>query len=143
MSTAEWYRSERTAPPADLIRPSAGRKVRNWFRDWLPDPQVKGRAMVLYARQGLRPTSAWAGMFSEFHSVLGALVYAERHGAAGVRVDFRSAIYVDPARGPNWWTYFFDRAVMPISDASAGELHMNGSLAKYGRHGGFCDIVNG
>ena len=71
--------------------------------------------------------SAWAGLFSEFHSVLGALAYAEAHGAAGVRVDFRSPLYVDPARGPNWWTYFFERDLMPIgSRSSSGEVHLNG-----------------
>ncbi len=37
--------------------------------------------------------------------------------AAGVRVDFRSPIYVDANRGPNWWTYFFTRAEMPIRAA--------------------------
>lgn len=100
--------------------------------------------MVLYARQGFRKFSSWAGMFSEFHSVLGALVYGEAHGAAGVRVDFRSALYVDPDRGRNWWTYFFQDAVMRIQpDAAGDEVHLNRAIAKYGRHGGFCDVVNG
>ena len=40
--------------------------------------------------------------------MLGALVYAEAHDAAGVRVDFRSPLYDEPDRGPNWWTYFFE-----------------------------------
>jgi hypothetical protein len=100
--------------------------------------------MVLYARRGLRRKTAWAGMFSEFHAVLGALAYAERRGAAGVRVDFRSALYVDPARGPNWWTYFFSRAEMPLRcGPAAGEVHLTKPLSKYGRYGGFCDVVNG
>lgn len=139
----EWYRSELGGPPP-VVRPSVSRVVRNWLRDRLPEPDVRDRTMVLYARQGFRALSAWAGMFSEFHSVLGALAYAETHGAAGVRVDFRSGLYVDPARGPNWWTYFFTRAEMPVRAApSAGELHLNGVIAKFGRHGGFCDLVNG
>ena len=33
---------------------------------------------------------------------------------------------------------------MPIQDrSSSGEVHLDRSLAKYGRHGGFCDVVNG
>ena len=140
----EWYRSG--APPAsDLpVRPSVSRAVRNWLRARLPDPDVRDKTMVMYARQGLRKKTAWAGMFSEFHAVLGALAYAERRGAAGVRVDFRSALYVDPAHGPNWWTYFFSRAEMPLRrEPPAGEVHLTKRLSKYGKYGGFCDVVNG
>jgi hypothetical protein len=141
---AEWFRSNRSVPPADLLEPTLGRRLRNWFRGRLPDPDVRGKTMVVYARQGLRKMSAWAGMFSEFHSVLGALAYAEARGAAAVRVEFRSDLYVDPAHGPNWWTYFFERDLMPIGNRiPTGEVHLDGSLAKYGRHGGFCDVVNG
>jgi hypothetical protein len=144
LSNAEWYRSDRSTPPPDLLHPSAGRTLRNWLRSWLPEPDVGGKTIVLYARQGFRKMSAWAGLFSEFHSVVGALAYAEARGAAGVRVDFRSALYVDPAHGPNWWTYFFERDLMTIgSRSSSGELHLDRPLAKYGRHGGFCDVVNG
>lgn len=96
------------------------------------------------SRRGLR--SAYHGLFSEFHSVLGALAYAERHEAAGVRVDYRSPLYVDAARGPNWWTYFFEQDTM-ICDAaraaSAAEVRLDGVCAKYGRFGGFSDIVQG
>jgi hypothetical protein len=83
-------------------------------------------------------------MFSEFHHALGALAYAEQRGAAGVRFDFRSALYVDPAKGPNWWRYFFanDQAVIR-NGRPRGEVHLTARLAKYGRYGGFCDIVNG
>jgi len=141
---AEWYRSNRTLPPSDLLKPSVGRTARNWLRAWLPEPDVAGKTMVLYARQGLRKMSSWAGMFSEFHSVVGALAYADAQGAAAVRVDFRSAVYVDAERGPNWWSYFFERDLMPIPNRlSTGEVHLDRSMAKYGRHGGFCDVVNG
>jgi hypothetical protein len=144
MANAEWYRSDRSTPPPDLLRPTVGRTVRNWLRGCLPEPDVAGKTIVLYARQGLRKMSAWAGMFSEFHSVVGALAYAEARGAAGVRVDFKSALYVDAERGPNWWTYFFERDLMPIPGrSSSGEIHLDRSVAKYGRHGGFCDVVNG
>ena len=143
-AAAEWYRSDRSTPPPDLLHPSVGRRLRNWLRSWLPEPDVGGKTIVLYARQGYRRMSAWAGLFSEFHSVVGALAYAEARGAAGVRVDFRSALYVDPAHGPNWWTYFFERDLMTIgSRSSSGEVHLDRPLAKYGRHGGFCDVVNG
>lgn len=141
---AEWYRSDRTAPPPDLLKPTIGRTARNWLRGRLPEPAVAGKTIVLYARQGFRKSSAWAGMFSEFHSVLGALAYAEAHAAAGVRVDFRSALYVDRERGPNWWTYFFERDLMAVGAVpSVGEVHLNRTLAKFGRLGGFCDVVNG
>ena len=144
MNRAEWYRSDRSTPPPDLLKPTVGRAVRNWVRGCLPEPDVAGKTIVLYARQGFRKMSAWAGMFSEFHSVVGALAYAEARGAAGVRVDFRSALYVDAARGPNWWTYFFERDLMSIPNrSSSGEVHLDRSMAKYGRRGGFCDVVNG
>ena len=143
-SSAEWYRSNRSTPPPDLLQPSVGRTVRNWVRNRLPESDVAGKTIVLYARQGFRRMSAWAGLFSEFHSVVGALAYAEAQGAAGVRVDFRSALYVDAKRGPNWWTYFFERDLMSIPNrSSSGEVHLDRSMAKYGRHGGFCDVVNG
>jgi hypothetical protein len=143
-SSAEWYLSDRSTPPPDLLRPSVGRTLRNWLRNRLTEPDVAGKTIVLYARQGFSKMSAWAGLFSEFHSVVGALAYAEAHGAAAVRVDFRSALYVDGERGPNWWTYFFERDLMGIANRSSnGEVHLDRSLAKYGRHGGFCDVVNG
>jgi len=144
MRLPEWYRSNAPLAPEEMPRPSATRAIRNWFRARLPDPDVRDKTIVLYARRGLRKKTAWAGMFSEFHAVLGALAYAERRGAAGVRVDFRSALYVDRARGPNWWTYFFSQAEMPVrSEPPDGDVHLTKALSKYGRYGGFCDVVNG
>jgi hypothetical protein len=140
----DWYRSATPIARDELTRPSASRAIRNWIRSRLPDPDVRDRTIVLYARQGLRRRSAWAGMFSEFHHALGALAYGERHGAAGVRIDFRSALYIDPQRGPNWWTYFFTRSDVALRhEPPAGEVHLTQRLAKYGRYGGFCDLVNG
>jgi len=108
--------------------------------------------MVLYSRRTV-PQISWAGLrsefhglFSEFHSVLGAIAYGDAHRAAGVRVDFRSPLYVEPDRGPNWWTYFFDRDVMrlgAVTGAGVEEVHLNRVLAQYGRHGGFSDVVQG
>lgn len=145
--TPGWYRSGRASGAAlnGSVRPSVSRRVRNWLRDRLPEPDVRGRTIVLHARQAFPNLPAWAGLFSEFHSVLGALACAETHGAAGVRVEFQSPIYLDESRGPNWWTYFFDSAEMPIGGSAGArdEVHLNRRLAKYGRHGGFCDLVNG
>ncbi|MEO8256210.1 MAG: hypothetical protein ABI868_02585 [Acidobacteriota bacterium] len=146
-----WYRSTAAAP---TVRPSLSRRVRNWLRDRLPEPDVRGRTMVLYSRRtfprltsnGVR--SDFHGLFSEFHSVLGALAHAHSHQAAGVRVEFRNPLYVEPDRGPNWWTYFFESADMPLvaPDSSRGrrsEVHLNGTLTKFGRFGGFSDVVGG
>jgi hypothetical protein len=86
------------------------------------------------------------GLFSEFHSVLGALTYAEANGSPGVRVDFRSPLYGERDRGPNWWTYFFDSALMslrPGESTGRDEVHLYGIITKYGRYGGFSDIVGG
>jgi len=147
----KWYRSTAAAPP---VLPSASRRARNWLRARLPEPDVRGRTMVLYSRrtfprpslQGVR--SDFHGLFSEFHSVLGALAYGHAHGAAGVRVEFRSPLYAEPDRGANWWTYFFESAEMqlmaPDSNVhSRAELHLNGIITKYGRYGGFSDVVGG
>jgi hypothetical protein len=140
----EWYRSAAPVPASEWPRPSASRRVRNWLRQQLPDPDVRHKRIVLYARQGLRRKTAWAGMFSEFHHLLGALAYGERHGAAALRVDFRSALYVEPSIGPNWWTYFFERADVVFGDERpSGDVHLTRRIAKYGRYGGFCDLVNG
>jgi hypothetical protein len=108
--------------------------------------------------------SEFHGLFSEFHSVLGALAYGQAHGAAGVRVEFRSPLYAEPGRGPNWWTYFFESAEMtlvaqdssPALPGSSGrapavgrvlldppDVHLNGIYTKYGRYGGFSDVVGG
>ncbi|HZR22605.1 MAG TPA: hypothetical protein VFA59_03390 [Vicinamibacterales bacterium] len=140
----DWYRSSAPLDPRDAPAPSLSRLIRNRARRLLPDPDVRGKTMVVYARQGLRKKSAWAGLFSEFHHALGALAYAERHGAVRVRFDFRSDLYVDPSHGPNWWAYFFSPTEVTIRDQpSGGEVHLTKRLAKFGRHGGFCDDVNG
>jgi hypothetical protein len=140
----EWFRCGPGPRESAPVPPSISRRLRNFVRDRLPDPDVRGRTMVVYARQGLRKRTAWAGMFSEFHAVIGALAYGERHGAAGVRIDFRSALYVDPSRGPNWWPYFFENDVMPLTvDPPRGEVHLKRPWSKFGKYGGFCDVVNG
>jgi hypothetical protein len=144
-----WYRS---STPAPALSRSARRAFRDWVRRRLPEPDVRGKTMVLHSRQTL-PKVSWGGlrsefhgMFSEFQSVLGALAYADAHGSTGVRIDFRSPLYVEPHRGPNWWTYFFEEALVrfgPPAPEDRGEEHLNGTLTKYGRYGGFSDLVQG
>jgi hypothetical protein len=205
-----WYRSSSAAPH---VRPSVNRGVRNWLRARLPEPDVRGKTMVLYSRRTFpRPSSnglrsEFHGLFSEFHSVLGALAYGRAHGAAGVRVEFRSPLYAEPGRGPNWWTYFFESDEMSLASRDTlvargsspalpgsssplsvvaedvrihektrsdvvqtfgsalhgrteglhsgffhrlfspaplrSEVHLNGIVTKYGRYGGFSDVVGG
>lgn len=51
------------------------------------------------------------GFFSEFGSVLGMLEDYDRWKPlyAGVTIDFgNQGYYFDPARGPNWWEYYFE-----------------------------------
>jgi hypothetical protein len=144
----EWYRSNETPPDLQV---GARRAMRNWVRGLLPEPDVRGKVMVLQSRRTFPKftprgfQSEFHGLFSEFHSVLGALRYAETHGAAGVRVQFRSPLYDEPGRGPNWWTYFFERDAMPMSvgNGAAPEVNLNAVVTKYGRFGGFSDIVGG
>jgi hypothetical protein len=144
-----WYRSAEAAP---AVRRTLRRVVRDWVCARLPRPAVRGRTIVLHSRRTLPVPSSrgfrsqYHGLFSEFHSVVGALAYGRAHGAAGVRVDFRSPLYVDAARGPNWWEYFFESAVMRIDDEPtrpAEEVHLDRVLTRYGRYGGFSDIVHG
>jgi hypothetical protein len=97
----------------------------------------------------LTPTgfrSEFHGLFSEFHSVLGALAYGGAPGAAGVRVDFRSPLYVDRGAGADWWRSFFERAMMSLEPSASGatsDVRLDGVVTKYGRYGGFSDVVQG
>lgn len=119
------------------------------------DPSVDGATMVLYCRSALPFTPApagqagrgglqrWSGMFSEVHSVLGALRYAERHGAAAVRPHFTSPPYAN-AEGDNWWEYHF-APTMKLDGYTEGapEVHFSGWVARFGRFGGFGRFVFG
>ena len=144
-----WYRSTVAAP---RVRVSTRRTVRDWFRALLPEPHVHGKMMVLHSRRtfpklsrkGLR--SDYHGLFSEFHSVLGGLAYGETARAAGVRVEFSSPLYVEAGRGQNWWSSFFEQDVMQLGaprSESTPEVHLDQMVTKYGRYGGFSDVVQG
>jgi hypothetical protein len=149
IQTVTWYRSRSTS---SLLTPSVRRTVRNWLMACLPEPRVRGKTIVMNSRRTF-PKLSWSGLysefhgfFSEFHSVLGALAYATAHEAAGVRVDFRSPLYVDSDRGPNWWTYFFEDAVIPLEPERPledDEIPLDRIFTRYGRFGGFSDIVQG
>jgi hypothetical protein len=145
---AAWYRS---SEPAPSVARTLRRVARDVLLSWLPVPDVKGATMVVHSRRtfpamsrgGLR--SDYHGLFSEFQSVLGALAFADAGGAAAVRVEFESPLYVDRDRGPNWWTYYFVEHVMAAarSAASSRELHLDAVVTRYGKYGGFADLVQG
>lgn len=48
------------------------------------------------------------GFGALFHAVLGALDGFEEGKYAGLKVEFKSGVYFDPAVGSNWWEYFFE-----------------------------------
>lgn len=148
-AVVQWYRSIAEPPEAT---PTLRRELRNWCQSWLPEPRVRDRTIVLSSRRTLPIgpgswfRSAFHGVFSEFHSVLGALAYGEAHGAAGVRVDFASPLYAEPGRSPNWWSYFFEREAMVLDRSGkvpVAEVRLDRIWSKYGRYGGFSDIVQG
>ena len=47
-------------------------------------------------------------MFAVFAEVLGALDLYETGFISGLKVNFNSGLYFDPAHGDNWWEYFFE-----------------------------------
>ncbi len=83
--------------------------------------------------------------------MLGALAYAETHGAIAVRVDFDSPLYVDPGYSSNWWEIFFEQATMYTGGRSRQgcshgadiEVRLDSRVRKVGRFGGFSDLVQG
>lgn len=106
------------------------------LRSPLPEPRVRDRLLVIEHRRD----TLWGwlskqqGLFSEFFAVLGALRYAERHHAAGVRVEFTSALYRDPARDPNWWGYFFE-PLMWLHEPRPGARPVRaGGWTRFGPH---------
>ena len=100
----------------------------------LPPPRVRGRRLVVYNRRDSFGLTLAQGFFAEFHAVLGALKYAEAHGARELLVRFDSGLYLDPAHGPNWWAYFFDE-VMPVhpGEGAPREVRCRG-WHRYGPH---------
>lgn len=59
-----------------------------------------------------------AGFFSTFNTIIAALDFIEEHGAAMI-IDFGTeGFYYDPSKGPNWWSYYFERLRMDDHDLS-------------------------
>jgi hypothetical protein len=104
------------------------------LRSPLPLPRVRGRRLVVYARQDSFGLTLPQGFFAEFHAVVGALHYAERHGACDVLVRFTDGLYLDPPHGPNWWAYFFEeRMSVQPGPARPREVRCRG-WHRYGPH---------
>jgi hypothetical protein len=106
------------------------------LRSPLPAPRVRDRLLVITHRRD----TLWGwlskqqGLFSEFFAVLGALHYAESHRAAGVKVEFTSALYRDSSREANWWSYFFEPLMwMGPARPEAPLLRANG-WTRFGPH---------
>lgn len=48
-------------------------------------------------------------LFSSFNCIVRLLLYHEMGHCAGVEVDFQNnGLFYDPARGSNWWEYYFE-----------------------------------
>jgi hypothetical protein len=78
-----------------------------------------------------------SGLFSEFCAVIGCLDHFETHRAiySGVRVDFgEHGLYYEPARGPNWWEYYFE----PIA---IGQRAQSRRIAPLWQHDWFAERV--
>jgi hypothetical protein len=108
------------------------------------DPDVEDKTMVIFAMPDTIVTRA-QGMFAEFLAVVGALHYGVVRGAAALRVEFRTPFYVDPARGPNWFAYFFEPTMVlnPSSPPQTPktEVRYSAWLAHFGKLGSFSQVV--
>lgn len=117
------------AVPAALTRPL--RRIRSTWRDERARllialsrarraTRLRAIAAGLHARElavfECRRGADVSGLFSEFAAVVGFLDHYDRHQQqyAGVRVAFTDGLYYEPARGPNWWAYYF--APLSIGD---------------------------
>jgi hypothetical protein len=115
-----------------------GAAIRQRWRGLGWEPDARGKNLVVYNRRDT--LWGWAsrkqGLFSEFFAVLGALAYAEDRGAAEVTVRFDSDLYLDRARGDNWWAYYFAPRMRCVgSPEPDGEIHYNHAWRRYGPHG--------
>lgn len=81
-------------------------------------------ALFSYAPRSLLLTSPkydeGAGLFHNFHMVLGALDFYDQHAKCSLEVDFgREGLYFEEAYGSNWWNYYFE----PIKLAAKEDLN--------------------
>lgn len=63
-----------------------------------------------------------SGLFTEFLAVLGALAHYQRWPElySGLTVDYQDhGLYYDPARGRNWWQYYFEPIAMGTAERAS------------------------
>ena len=59
------------------------------------------------------------GFFHNFNIVLGCLDLIDQHHENSLRVDFKEqGLYYEPAKGSNWWSYYFDSVYFPSQSPS-------------------------
>jgi len=120
------------------------------FFNYLIVPDVANKVMVIYCKEAIWPPGLITqGLFSATKHVLGALVFAEKHGAAGVKVNFVDEHYSDAAMDDNnYWGYFYN-PTMPMKEyterplGDLEEVHFNRKLKRYGLWGGFNNLIDG
>jgi len=122
------------------------------FSKGLLVPDVRNKVMVIYAKEHIWPPGlVTAGIMASIKHVLGALRYAELHGAVAVKVVFIDGHYSDPAMPSlNYFSYFFQQPMImkdgleQTADLSRlPEVHFNQKFKKYGAWGGFQKMIEG
>eukprot|EP00658_Telonema_sp_P-2_P017716 TRINITY_DN16907_c0_g1_i1.p1 TRINITY_DN16907_c0_g1~~TRINITY_DN16907_c0_g1_i1.p1 ORF type:complete len:432 (+),score=100.00 TRINITY_DN16907_c0_g1_i1:118-1413(+) len=147
------------------------------------DSVVENSVMVVYSMQD-RPWMNWIianlvtrggaghscdgcifrqGMFSDLLGAVGALKYAEEHGAIGVQFSMQNPDYVDAEHGLNYWDYFFESSgivtdpllraqrVLQFGDSAgdpsmvvmAPRVHFNGFVDRFGQFGSWTQVTLG
>jgi hypothetical protein len=103
--------------------------------------------MVIYAMQETIFDTRPQGAFSDFMSVIGAILYAQFHGAAAVKVYYNNPLYVEPERGDNYFDYFYESSLIllkPYIDLSARPaVHFNSYFGRLGVLGAFSRFAIG
>jgi len=114
------------------------------------DPSVVNKTMVIYSQQnsyfGLSYTQ---GMFSEFQSVLGAIIYGIQNNAAAVKIIFDNPMYLSVNNTEkNYWSEYFTESTLILNPAqyepsTTEQVHFNGYLSRFGQLGSFSPILTG
>lgn len=74
--------------------------------------------LCIHAKESCIVTNNDAGFFSNFLIAIGALDAYERGMYASLKIDYdNEGLYYDPARGRNWWTYYFEPIELGIQNA--------------------------
>jgi len=73
-------------------------------------------------------TNFGCGFFSAFNTVVGLLDSYEQGEISGIEIKMGTAgLYYDEAKGPNWWSYYFEPFPMQIND-TAPRMYIDGPL---------------